>query len=106
MIIRQDDFGVIPTPDSHRRTPSALRLIGITRTPFPASSIDWIIACLATKSAGPRIVSDPPSPPAPLTFQPTAPRADAISMILRWALPTSTGCNEACAAVFAFIAAP
>src|ERR1035438_9048810 len=52
------------------------------------------------------MATEPPSPPAPFTFQPEAPNSRAISMVLRWCEPTRSWCRSDRASVFRIMERP
>ena len=64
-----------------------------------ACSISRTRARLRAELSSQSSVSEPPSPPAPLTFQPRAPCAFAISMTRRASVPTRAGWSRPCASV-------
>ena len=118
-----------PAPEPQPSAPRAGdRAHGISRGPggpatftwSPASAIDvgstwqvvdaWAMAAsMAARSTAPgghRTASDPPSPPAPFTFHPSAPRAATAAITRCASAPTSDGCSRRCASVLARMAAP
>ena len=91
---------------SHARTPSRDKRVGMTRHPAPPA-FTASTSRRRAEAVGPASrVRDPPSPPAPFTFQPHAPCERATAMTPRAASLTSAGWSAACAAVFSHMAAP
>ena len=90
----------------HTRSPWRLITIGIGTSDGLSCRIARTIARRAPGRAFDSRVIDPPSPPAPFTFQPAAPWAAAISITRQASRWTRSACMSACAAVLSRIADP
>src|SRR4029078_12573911 len=77
------------------RTPWGHSVTGMAFDAGTASAIASSICGSTGAAAPPRIVTEPPAPPAPLTFHPLAPYEAAVSMTRCAASPTRVGCRRA-----------
>jgi len=95
---------VDPVADAQARVAELLARVGALDAEVEALSAG--LARFAAELSPHSSVSEPPSPPAPFTFHPSAPCSFAIAMTLRASVPTRAEWSRPCASVLSVMARP